>query len=377
MRTARVAVIGGGLSGLYAAFLLQRRGIHDYLVFEARKTLGGRILSLPATAHGNADRVDLGPTWFWPDMQPQLGNLIHDLGITSFEQHQAGDMMVERSHGEPPVRLRGYATAPVSMRLAGGMATLTDTLAAALNAKSILAGEAVRSLRCTGSKVEVRSENLAGTVTTTWVDHVLLALPPRLIEVNLSFEPALPRALAQQWRSTNTWMAPHAKYVATYPFAFWRQSGLSGEARSACGPLGEIHDACMERGGAALFGFFGLPASVRRNVTEDVLRRHCRAQLARLFGPDAAIPKAEFIKDWASDPHTATTLDIEGAAQHALPAENAPLGSWNGRLTGIASEWSQQFPGYIAGAIDAAYRGVEALTLHDRSASSHGRRWPI
>ncbi|MFP6561969.1 flavin monoamine oxidase family protein [Paraburkholderia sp. B3] len=386
MQTARVAVVGGGLSGLYAAFLLQQRGIHDYLVFEARKTPGGRILSVPATAHGDAgsksdakrDRLDLGPTWFWPDLQPQLGGLIHDLGITSFEQRQTGDMMVERSHGEPPMRMRGYTTAPVSMRLAGGIATLTDTLAAALDAKSVFTGEAVRSLRFTGRDVELSSEDLAGNFRTACVDHVLLALPPRLVESNISFEPALPQALVQQWRSIDTWMAPHAKYVATYPSAFWRQSGLSGEARSACGPLGEIHDASTEGGNAALFGFFGIPAGVRRNVKEAVLRMHCRTQLARLFGPRAATPEAEFIKDWACDPHTATIRDIEGASQRiALPAANAPLGSWSERLTGIASEWSPQFPGYLAGAIDAAHRGVQALSSHNHSASRQGKRQSI
>jgi hypothetical protein len=28
-------------------------------------------------------------------------------------------------------------------------------------------------------------------------------------------------------------------------------------------------------------------------------------------------------------------------------------------MTGIGSEWSPQFPGYLAGAVDAAVRGVQ------------------
>lgn len=45
LHCARIAIIGGGLSGLYAAYLLEQKGIRDYIVLEARTTLGGRILS--------------------------------------------------------------------------------------------------------------------------------------------------------------------------------------------------------------------------------------------------------------------------------------------------------------------------------------------
>lgn len=73
MRSARFVIVGGGLSGLYAAALLEQHGITDYLLIEARHKPGGRILSLkasgnqasePATISGAIDRVDLGPTWF-------------------------------------------------------------------------------------------------------------------------------------------------------------------------------------------------------------------------------------------------------------------------------------------------------------------------
>lgn len=34
-----------------------------------------------------------------------------------------------------------------------------------------------------------------------------------------TWDPALPATLAQQWRHTATWMAPHAKYVAVFDVA--------------------------------------------------------------------------------------------------------------------------------------------------------------
>lgn len=361
VHTTRIAIVGGGLSGLYAAHLLQRKGINDYVLFEARDALGGRIESVAATTN-DIDRFDLGPTWFWPAFQPQLGRLVHDLGLDRFEQHETGDMVIEHSPDEPPMRTPGDVNSPASMRLVGGMGALINALHRRLDATRVVTGQAVRRLRSTHEHVDLDSEDAAGRVTTWHAEHVLLATPPRLVEQTLDFAPALPAALARQWRATATWMAPHAKYVAVYEKAFWRGQGLSGEARSAFGPLGEIHDASMPGGSAALFGFFGMSARVRQGVPEEVLRTHCRAQLGRLFGPQAATPKAEFIKDWARDTCTAAAADLDAAGHHAAaPAATASSGPWKGRLTGIASEWSLQFPGYLAGAIEAAHLGVQAL----------------
>lgn len=373
MQTARIAIVGTGLSGLYAAFLLEQQGVKDYVLLEARDSLGGRIASahasgqaVPETATGlhKLDRVDLGPTWFWPGYQHQLGRLVNELGLESFAQFESGDTVVESSPQEPPARMRGTVNSPVSMRLVGGMGALIDALHRRLDATRIHTGQAVRRLRSTQHHVELDSEDANGHITTWRAEHVLLALPPRLLAHTIEFSPGLPPALARQWRATATWMAPHAKYIAIYDTPFWRAQGLSGEARSARGPLGEIHDASMPGGSAALFGFFGVPVHVRQSVPEDELRAHCRAQLARLFGSQAATPTAECIKDWALDPYTATAADLDAVSQHAeAPATTASSGPWSGRLTGIASEWSPQFQGYVAGAIEAASLGVEALPL--------------
>jgi monoamine oxidase len=43
-------------------------------------------------------------------------------------------------------------------------------------------------------------------------------------------------------------------------------------------------------------------------------------------------------------------------------------GPWAGRAWGAASEWSPEFPGYLAGAVDAAERAVQALLRHRASA---------
>lgn len=363
-RHARVAIIGGGLSGLYAAHLLEQEGIRDWVLLEGRQSLGGRILSLPAAEPANSlDRFDLGPAWFWPDYQPQLGLVIDRLGLTRFSQFDAGGTMVERNSQEPPQRVNDFASSPHSMRLAGGIGVLIDKLSSGLDPMRIHLQHKVRALRCTGRRVELDVEQLPKGDMGTWhVDHVLVAMPPRLFIQTFDCDPPLPPPLQGQWARTPTWMAPHAKFIAVYDRPFWRDEGLSGHARSACGPMVEIHDASVPGGSAALFGFVGVPARLRRTLSADALRATCLAQLVRLFGDPAAAPKAQLFKDWACDPFTATLDDLSSGGQHALAPDAFPdRGLWQGRITGVGSEWSPQYPGYLAGCLEAASLGVRAL----------------
>ena len=371
MKKASIAIIGGGLSGLYAAFLLEKKGI-DYVLLEARPTLGGRIVTakLPMD-NKNIDSFDLGPSWFWPDYQQQLAHLIDELRLETVAQFEEGDMMVERSPDEAAVRTHSYKSSPPSMRLKGGMSSLIEALYHQLDASRILTGQIVRQLNNTSEGIEIKavsvvsSEDASGQIMTWQAQQVLLALPPRLAEQSIVFHPTLPANLSAQWQQTATWMAPHAKYVAVYDTPFWQKQGLSGAARSAQGPMVEIHDASdvsVLGGSGALFGFIGVPASVRQSVSEELLKAHCRVQLVRLFGAEAEHPKREYLKDWAQEPFTATAADVSADGQHAsAPMSKAISGVWENRLTGIGSEWSMQFSGYLAGAIDAASIGVQDL----------------
>ena len=374
MQTIPVIIIGGGLSGLYAAYLLEQRGI-DYLLLEARARLGGRILSSKQMLSKQSDNIevhfdaadkqnsfDMGPSWFWPEYQPQLAQLIEKLQLESFAQFETGDMMMERTASEPAVQTRGYKTSPASMRLKGGMIALIEALYSRLDPSRIIRDQSVYKLTKTERYIEIDSQSLSGVSNHCRAQQVLLALPPRLVVESITFEPKLPTDLSTQWQDTATWMAPHAKYFAVYNQPFWREQGLSGAARSSQGPMVEMHDASPSEGNGALFGFIGVPATSRQSVSAAVLKAHCRAQLVRLFGEQAATPTAEYLKDWAQDKLTATAIDSSGDGQHPLtPLSKAHSGVWHHGLTGIGSEWSPHFSGYLAGAIEAAGLGVESL----------------
>ncbi|HHW7506884.1 TPA: flavin monoamine oxidase family protein [Mannheimia haemolytica] len=347
MKTSyQYAIIGGGLAGLYAGFKLSEMGISDYVILEGGCEFGGRIK--PFEAEG----FDLGATWFWSEFQPELSALIDRLGLVRFNQYDKGNMLIERSIHEAPRAVRGYMSSPVSNRLQGGMYSLIEALKNRQKSTALLTGSLVQAVVFNGKTAQISVQNGKENLVLH-AKTVLLALPPRLA-ANIEFSPALPPELSAQWQNTATWMAPHAKYVAVFDRPFWREQGLSGYGHSQHGPLGEIHDISMPDGRGCLFGFFGVPANVREQAGEAVLKAHCCAELVRLFGKQAGEPVAELIKDWSQDPLTATQADKNASHLHPIAPENTPTsGDWTGKLWGIGSEWSPTFSGYLAGAVEA------------------------
>lgn len=279
---ARLAIVGGGLAGLVAAWRLVQQGMRDIVLLEARTTLGGRILSVDPAGSlvdmtaSTLDRFDLGPSWFWPALQPQLDQLVTELGVQRFAQFEDGDLLVERSAQTPPLRTQAYASEPLSMRLAGGTGALVAALHARLDPAIVRTGQTVRRLRREAHRVELTVDDVAGMSGVCLAEQVLLALPPRIAATRLQFDPPLPAELARRWRATPTWMAPHAKYVAVFDSSFWREQGLSGGARSNVGPMGEVHESRC-------------PAATPRCSASSVCRRWCVVRSAtRCCVPTAA-----------------------------------------------------------------------------------------
>ena len=356
MRTT-VAIVGGGLAGLYAARLLLNAGI-EFQLLEARHRFGGRILTVNGKGDSSRDGFDLGPSWFWPGMHAKMARVVDGLGLRAIPQYTEGDVVVERSRFEAVQRFSTLPQEPRSMRLAGGTGALVSALVDTLPAGRLHLGAQV-------SRVAI----LDGVVVLSYLDgevdrelvarQVILAVPPRLLASTIDFQPALESETLLRWRQTATWMAPHAKFFALYDRPFWRESGLSGTAQSGVGPLVEIHDATLASGSAALFGFVGLDRRQRMAVGEEVLVRAAIAQLVRLFGPMAGQPQETLLKDWAADVFTATEADGQ-AEGHPLPGSRPWVSeSWAPHVSLAGSETSASHPGYLAGALDAAERAVE------------------
>ncbi|HQT45807.1 MAG: hypothetical protein B7X08_01015 [Acidocella sp. 20-63-7] len=361
MRRNGVVIVGAGLSGLYAAALLTRSGV-ACTVLEARARIGGRILSR-APNLASAACYDLGPAWFWPDMQPRLRRLIGALGLEAFVQHSEGAVLVERFRLEPPQRYeRGFNTEPRSMRLLGGMATLADAVAAMLPPGCVQCGVQVTALHGDGAgPVEIDAVGPDGT-RKIMADTVILALPPRLAAGQIAFSPALPSRLRGALEAVPTWMAGQAKVLAVYEDAFWKAQGLSGMVSSFVGPLGEVHDASAPDGHPALFGFVGLPAAARAALGAEGMKQQALAQFVRLFGPRAAQPLAVYLQDWALEPCTATPADGQAAGGHPTYGPPPPFeGPWLGRVVFAGTEAALEHGGYLEGALEAAEAAVKEI----------------
>ena len=367
MIETQIAIVGGGLAGLHAARLLQKAGV-AFELLEARERLGGRILTTDETGLLSEDGFDLGPSWFWPQMQPKIGTLIAELGLPVFAQHSNGDVLFERMPRESLQRYRGPGTGQQSMRLAGGTASLVRALANDLPTARIHLGAPVTAMAHAKNGIELA---VSGTGFIR-AQHIIAALPPRLLEAQIVYTPTLGPETIRRWQACETWMAPHAKFFAIYDRPFWRENDLSGTAQSMVGPMAEIHDATTASGRPALFGFIGIPAAQRAAMGDAALTKVCMTQFARLFGPDATAPRATLLKDWATDPLTATASD-QNAGAHIMPSSKPWIsGTWAKRLILAGSETSLSEPGYLAGAISAAERAVGEVLVQLGNGGRHG-----
>ena len=348
-------IIGAGLSGMYAASLLAQRG-EPFLVLEARERVGGRILSPDYEGYF----PDLGPSWYWPEINPRINRLIQDLGLTGYPQYDAGHGRLQARDGRVAT-ISGYPMEPQSWRLAGGMISLVEGLRQRVPGEAILLNHPVCRIERQEGHCLVSVGSLEQEPRCRFqASRVLLALPPRLAAATILFTPELSHELTQAMLGTATWMAGQAKFFALYDRAAWRSAGLSGQAFSEQGPLVEIHDGSnLSDHPGGLTGFVGIPA-VGRGDQEAVVQAILQ-QLQLLYGPEAGQPEAVFYQDWAREGFTATEYDQRPLYEH--PLYHPPAGKthiWDGLIWFLGSETSEELGGYLEGALASAERAVGA-----------------
>ena len=132
-----IAIVGAGICGLTLGRELAARGV-SFALFEARERLGGRVLSVRNPTNG--ERLDLGPTWFWPDTQPAVSRLVDELGLERFDQYDPGSALLLSDPEEPPATRATPRLHAGAQRLKGGMASLVESLAAAIPREALRLG---------------------------------------------------------------------------------------------------------------------------------------------------------------------------------------------------------------------------------------------
>jgi monoamine oxidase len=343
-----VIVVGGGLSGLVAAFELQQAG-RSVVVLEAAVQLGGRVQSL---RHPSSKSYlgDLGPTWVWPDSQPIIRDWLSRLELKTYPQFDHGDTVIEQTADTPPMR---YSTRGMygSERISGGSTALVEALTIKLRPESISVCTRVTSVAFQRDHVEITTDNPG--LPRLFAKHAIIAIPLRVAARSITWTPNLSAKLLQAMQATPTWMAQHAKALAVYDKAFWRGSGLSGRIASRVGPLVEAHDHSGPDGApGAIFGFLGIPHRVRMKVGEQI-NNLVIAQLVRCFGQEAAEVRHFQIQDWAESDLICTDEDRHGPPTHPDVAPDILRQPFaDGRIRFAVAELSTSSPGLIDGAFD-------------------------
>jgi monoamine oxidase len=350
--TTELAIIGGGLSGVALAARAATAGL-DWTLVEARPRLGGRALTV---ALGHNAPCDLGPAWLWQHDARALA-LADQAGLRLFPQHAEGRLVFEDEAGTIRRDL-DFSTMAGALRVAGGVGRLVEALAAPLAPARLLLGATLMRVARAGPGWRLHLSDGSAIETR----RIAFAAPPRLLAARIDWPAEIGPAARAAMRAVPTWMAGQAKIVAVYDTPFWRAAGLSGDAISRRGPLVKIHDASPAEGGpGALFGFVGVPPIVRQGRAGELVAASV-AQLATLFGPEAARPRATRLADWADDPFTATPEDLAGPGAH-------PSGGVPGALTALAgiglvfagAELAVGHPGLIEGALEAAETAFAAF----------------
>lgn len=77
----KIAIIGSGIAGLSAAYLLQRR--HDVTVYEADHRIGGHTATVDVTLQGQSYAVDTGFIVYNDRTYPNFIRLLDELGVSS------------------------------------------------------------------------------------------------------------------------------------------------------------------------------------------------------------------------------------------------------------------------------------------------------
>ncbi|MEC0182430.1 FAD-dependent oxidoreductase [Paenibacillus peoriae] len=358
-----VIIVGAGLSGLRAASLLTAQGI-ECKVLEVRDRIGGRILSTLSPNRPELGKFDLGPTWFWPQYERTITNLVQELQLETFDQYTKGAMLFERFQNQPPERyIPPEHSVQRSMRFTGGIQSLIEAIAGTLPPGIVELKTRVTAIQLDDSgSITIEADLTGGQKREFLASAVILALPPRLVARHIDFFPALSPELIADLVNKPTWMAGQAKAIAIYEHPFWRESGLSGFVSSWAGPLQEIHDASPDTGAGALFGFFGMSAKVRRELGEDKILEQVIDQLVRLFGPSAKKVSAVLYKDWSRDTETAVAED--SAPLQNFPSYGQPpkAGVWGNKIIFAGTETSSEFGGHLEGALQSAEQAALKIT---------------
>ena len=344
-----VIIIGGGLSGLSAAYELKKQGL-SFTILEAQNRLGGRI----ETIYGNENTpMEMGATWFTRDNE-NLISLLKALQVDYFEQHTEGTALFETMSFEPPQQYYVPANSDSAYRVRGGTYSLINALLENIGHENVVLNTQVTEVIAedTGFKITDALQN------SFFGKYVIVALPPNLVINSIKFSPELPLALSKIMQYTQTWMSGSTKFSVEYSTPFWKAQGFSGSAYSQSGLAAEIYDhSNFEETKFALKGFLNGSSP---NFTFEERREKVIKQLVHYFGKEAGNFISYHDKIWVDQyiqPENTNFLRPHQNNGHPFFQESY----LNEKLFFLGAETSTHFAGYMEGAVSASKATIKRV----------------
>jgi len=346
---SKITILGGGLTGLTLAYLLEREGM-DFQILEARNRLGGRLFTKMS---GNHIPVDLGAAWFW-DYNPRLQQLLKDLKIASFPQKMGPAVWYQQHSSAGFQQMQLPEQQQTSYRIHGGSTNLILSLAATLEKERIHLDTVVDQIRFQDHTYSIHS-NL-GVVTT---DNIVCTIPPAVMAHSLDFQPQLPADFLNIATATQTWMEDSIKFGLGFPTAFWKEQKIPVTAFSNSGSFTELYDySNFEQDRFAIMGFLHPQMN---HLTAENRKTKVVDQLVQLFGPAVNDYVSYEECAWNAEPFTNATPK-QSLAPHQNNGHPILRSHFNNRsLIMAGSETSAVLAGYMEGALHSAHTAFDIL----------------
>lgn len=350
-----VIVIGGGLAGLTAAYLLKKRGI-AVQVLEANNYTGGRIKTV-VTPLGAA--LEMGATWVFNDRA--LKALIAELDIPLYEQYSKGFGVYERSAKVKPEKFDStqMTGGQIYYKVGGGTSNLIKRLANEIGNENIELNAPVQSIEDKGDFIEIKTAN----ANIYKAKQVIVAIPPKLLSTSVIFIPELADNSNNIRKMTHTWMGESAKFSVAYKTPFWRAKNMAGLAVSMVGLVREVQDQVnIDNTAYALVGFLNLQQA-HYNMSKVERKAIVIKDLARLFGKEAENVIAYEDHIWNMQPYTSSDFNLnKGLFAHQNNGnKELTKPQMNYKLFFAGAETSATNPGYMEGAVASGIRVQEEI----------------
>jgi monoamine oxidase len=339
-----VVIVGGGLSGLTLAYLLQGSN-YDVSVVEASTRLGGRI----QTVKGDLGTpLELGATWF-ADKHEKLSALLTELGLEKYPQYSKGITLFQTKSFEPPQQFYVPEADYPSYRIVGGTQAVIDALVLKLKGTVIRLNAKVNAVQSHERGLTVILSN--GEFVQC--DKAVICIPPQLASSSIEFSSEFPQDVSNLLLTVQTWMAGAVKFVVEYSEPFWRENGFSGMLFSHADIVTEMYDHTNFE--ANKFGFTGFLNGGSAAFSREVRKTNVLRQLSELFGPDALNPVSYFDKVW-NDEYLIVGNQIIGVPHQNNGHPFLQEGYLDGKLFFCGTETAIEFGGYMEGAVQSAIR---------------------